>query len=162
MRRLIALLVVVLVTGAACDSADDPATPEARSTSSPGSFTTARALIDTGDDSVLLTVEVADDDEERARGLMGRGSLPEDHGMVFIYFEEHAGGFWMKDTLIPLSIAFFDRRGEILSILDMDPCEADPCDIYNPGVSYAGALEVNQGMFDEWDVQEGDSITISQ
>ena len=53
----------------------------------------------------------------------------------------------MKDTLIPLSIAFAGEDGTILAILDMDPCEADPCEIYDPDVSYRSALEVNQGAF---------------
>jgi uncharacterized protein len=151
---LILLLVVTLVAAGACYSSEDEpgAAPPA----------TATALIETGGDSVLVNLEIADTDEEIERGLMFRESLPEDRGMAFVYFEEHTGPFWMKDTLIPLSIAFFDQEGEILRILDMEPCDADPCELYDPGVSYVGALEVNQGMFDEWGVDEGDRITISQ
>ena len=81
--------------------------------------------------------------------------------MVFIFFEKHLGGFWMKNTLIPLSIAFFDQDGEILEILDMDPCEKDPCPTYDPGVPYWGALEVNKGAFDEWGVSAGDTIRMN-
>jgi uncharacterized membrane protein (UPF0127 family) len=44
----------------------------------------------------------------------------------------------------------------------MDPCESDPCRIYDPGTAYHGALEVNQGSFEEWDVQEGDHIEVTQ
>jgi uncharacterized membrane protein (UPF0127 family) len=143
------LLLVTLVVAGACYSSEDPPV-------------TATALIDTGGDSVLVDLEIADTDEERERGLMFRESLPEDRGMAFVFFEEHTGFFWMKDTLIPLSIAFFDQEGEILRILDMQPCDTEPCELYYPGVSYVGALEVNQGMFDEWGVEEGDRITISQ
>ena len=82
-----------------------------------------------------MPVEVADTQEEREVGLMNRESLPADAGMIFV-FEEDTGGFWMKDTLIPLSIAFAAADGTIVSILDMDPCEADPCEIYDPGVPY--------------------------
>ena len=52
--------------------------------------------------------------------------------------------------------------GTILRILDMEPCEADPCEIYDPGVSYRSALEVNQGAFAQWGVAEGDRLTLEQ
>lgn len=175
MRIRVSTVAAVLVLLSACggdDAPGDDATPVATPLPSPeaapdpspaetGSLDSAAALIDTREGSVLVRVEVASTDEERQRGLMGRRSLPEDHGMVFIWFEEHSGGFWMKDTLIPLSIAFFDEEGSIVSILDMDPCEADPCRVYDPGVPYHGALEVNQGMFDEWGVRSGDRVTLS-
>lgn len=109
----------------------------------------------------MVQIEVADSPELQQRGLMGRESLEDDAGMVFLFFSDTASGFWMKDTLIPLSIAFFDRTGRILKILDMEPCETNMCPSYNPGVSYRGALEVNQGAFDEWDVSIGDRIRVS-
>jgi uncharacterized membrane protein (UPF0127 family) len=119
-------------------------------------------IIDTGEETTLVDVEVAQTDEQRARGLMGRRSLPDDAGMVFMFFERTSSGFWMKNTLIPLSIAFFDRDGEILRILDMDPCRRDPCKVYEPRVAYWGALEVNQGAFERWGVEEGDVIRLVQ
>jgi uncharacterized protein len=109
---------------------------------------------------VVVPVEIADSPEERQVGLMNRESLPEDAGMIFLFDQDEDGGFWMKDTLIPLSIAFADADGTIVSILDMEPCEADPCEIYEPGVSYRSALEVNQGAFSRWGVQEGDRLTL--
>lgn len=164
------LAIVVLVVMTGCDAAGrvaedakgtlcDPPTP--LPSPSP-SFPPARALIDTGDDSVLINLIVAESEEAQQFGLMHRASFPEDCGMAFIFFEERSGGFWMKNTLIPLSIAFFDAEGEIVSILDMEPCEADPCDIYEPGVPYNGALEVNQGRFTEWGVEVGDEINITR
>lgn len=120
----------------------------------------AQVLIDTGEDEVAVDVEVADSADERARGLMNRESLPEDAGMIFLFPEEASGGFWMKNTLIPLSIAFADADGRILRILDMEPCEEDPCEIYDPGVSYRSALEVNEGAFAEWGVEEGDRLRL--
>jgi uncharacterized protein len=121
-----------------------------------------RVVIETDDDEVAVEVEVADSPEERAVGLMSRESLGEDAGMIFLFPEEHSGGFWMKDTLTPLSIAFADAEGRILRILDMEPCEAEPCEIYDPGVSYRSALEVNQGAFSEWGVEEGDRLTFER
>jgi uncharacterized membrane protein (UPF0127 family) len=68
----------------------------------------------------------------------------------------------MKNTLIPLSIAFYDVDGTILRILDMEPCRSDPCRVYDPGVRYAGALEVNQGAFERWGVREGDRLELRE
>ncbi|HWL66297.1 MAG TPA: DUF192 domain-containing protein [Actinomycetota bacterium] len=126
------------------------------------SFGPARALIDTEEGSVLVDLVIAETDEQQQYGLMHRDSFPEDCGMAFLYFEEHSGGFWMKNTRIPLSIAFFDDEGEILAILDMEPCEKDPCEVYDPGVAYIGALEVNQGRFEDWGVRVGDQFSITR
>jgi uncharacterized protein len=112
--------------------------------------------IETGTGLVEISVEVADSDDERRRGLMGRGSLPADAGMVFLFEREHEGGLWMKDTLIPLSAAFLDRDGRVLRIVDMTPCESDPCPVYDPGVSYVAAVEVNRGAFAQLGVAVGD------
>lgn len=123
-------------------------------------FPRGTVLIETDAGSRLLDVEVAETPEQHQYGLMFRESLDEDSGMVFIFFEPQTGGFWMKDTLIPLSIAFFDVDGKILRILDMEPCKNDPCPSYAPGNEYMGALEVNEGAFEEWGVEEGDVINV--
>ncbi len=111
------------------------------------SFPKSTLFVEGGGKRYLLRVEVADTPERQAQGLMFRKSLGEDEGMVFLFPAPTAGGFWMKNTLIPLSIAFFDRQGQILRILDMEPCRQDPCPVYYPGVVYQGALEVNRGWF---------------
>jgi uncharacterized protein len=66
----------------------------------------------------------------------------------------------MKNTHIPLSIAFADRRGKILKIMNMAPCHADPCPTYDPQVTYRRALEVNQGAFKRWRVRRGDRLSL--
>jgi uncharacterized membrane protein (UPF0127 family) len=121
-----------------------------------------RVVITTVSDEVTVEVEVADDEAERARGLMGREALAQDAGMVFLFPDETEGAFWMKDTLIPLSIAFYDEDGRILRILDMEPCLQEPCPLYDPGVAYRGALEVNQGAFARWNVRVGDHVRLEQ
>jgi uncharacterized membrane protein (UPF0127 family) len=120
-----------------------------------------QVVLSHGDASTTIAVEVADTPSEQERGLMGRTSLPADAGMVFTFPEDHRGGFWMKDTLIPLSIAFYAGDGRILRILDMTPCTHEPCDVYDPGVSYRGALEVNRGAFRRWGISEGDRLRIT-
>jgi uncharacterized membrane protein (UPF0127 family) len=159
MVRVVLAAAVCALVLSACDYGSEARGDAAEPTSN---LRRGTAIIDTGEESTLIDVEVAQTPAERARGLMGRRSLPEDQGMVFIFFEENRGGFWMKNTLIPLSIAFFDEEGRILEILDMKPCRKDPCRIYDPGVAYWGALEVNEGAFDRWGAEEGDRISIVQ
>jgi uncharacterized protein len=118
------------------------------------------AVLDTGERRVRIAVEVADQPEEWRIGLMHRRSLARDAGMIFVFPSPIRGGFWMKNTLIPLSIAFFDRRGRILRIMVMTPCRADPCPTYDPKVAYKGALEVNRGSFGRWGVRRGDTIRL--
>jgi uncharacterized protein len=122
----------------------------------------SRVVIVTTEGERTVEVEIADSEGERARGLMGRESLDADAGMAFVFPAETSGPFWMKNTLIPLSIAFYDENGRILRILDMAPCRRDPCPLYDPGVTYRGALEVNRGAFREWGVGEGDTLTLER
>ena len=118
--------------------------------------------IDTGESTVELQVEIADTTEEQQKGLMGRESLPEDAGMVFLHETPSGGGFWMKNTLIPLTVAFWDESNEILEMIDMEPCEEDPCTVYTPAASWIGAVEVNQGYLEEQGVEVGDTVTLTR
>lgn len=130
-------------------------------------FPPARVLIDTANGSVIIDAEKAETQEQRRLGLMFRESLGPDEGMVFLFFKETAGAFWMKNVTIPLSIAFFDDEGTILKIMDMEPCLEVPCELYDPlyddgrAITYYGALEVNQGKFQEWGVKIGDRVTVT-
>jgi uncharacterized protein len=105
-----------------------------------------------------LPVKVADTPERRQHGLMEVPELPDGTGMLFLFEEDHQGGFWMKDTLVPLDIAFVDAVDEVVAILSMEPCEADPCEVYEPGTTYRAALEVPQGWFESNDVEVGDHL----
>jgi uncharacterized protein len=127
-----------------------------------GGETGSRAVIETGAGQVTVAVEIAESAEEQQVGLMHREALDDDAGMLFLFPGEHRGGFWMKDTLIPLSIAFVGSNGRIARILDMEPCRADPCPIYDPGVAYTSALEVNRGAFGRWGVEEGDRLRLER
>ena len=94
-----------------------------------------------------LTAWVADTPQKRALGLMARTELPEQAGMIFVFPSDNQGGFWMKNTLIPLSIAYLSADGQVLAVLDMEPCTADPCPVYDPGAPYRYAVEAGKGWF---------------
>jgi hypothetical protein len=126
----------------------------------PPRLTTGRLEIATDEGPVALEVQVADDEGERERGLMGRRSLAPYDGMAFVWDEPVRTSFWMKDTLIPLSIAFWDAGGRIVSILDMPPCRADPCPTYGPSRPFAGAVEVARGAFVSHGVRVGDTVEL--
>ena len=123
-------------------------------------FPHGEAVIRTSSRTVTVRVELARTAEQQAVGLQGRRSLPRNAGMAFLFSEQTHGSFWMKNTSIPLSIAFWGRRGRILRILDMAPCRSDPCPRYDPRVGYWGALEVNRGAFRRWGVRLGDLVRI--
>lgn len=156
MRKLSLALLVVVMGACSNGSEGDAANPAASPT-----FRRAPVIIETEDGPVLVNAEVADTPERQQLGLMHRTELADDAGMVFLFFQDTSAGFWMKNTLIPLSIAFFEGNGEIVALLDMEPCETDPCPTYEPGATYRGALEVNQGAFEEWGVEVGDIVRVS-
>jgi hypothetical protein len=131
----------------------------ARSTPSIGAAPVASVTLRGSQGAVQLQVEAADSPAEREKGLMGRTSLGAGRGMIFVFEDGPVTDrFWMKDTQIPLSIAFWDADGSILAIHDMDPCTADPCPTYGAPVPYVGALEVTQGFFEEHGIHVGDTI----
>jgi uncharacterized membrane protein (UPF0127 family) len=109
---------------------------------------------------IHLVVEIADTPQARRQGLAGRTSLARNAGMAFLFDAPTHDPFWMKNTLIPLSIAFWDEKRRIVAIADMEPCPADPCPTYRPDVRYVGALEVNLGFFEEHGVKVGDVIEL--
>ncbi|USK68520.1 DUF192 domain-containing protein [Peribacillus asahii] len=111
-----------------------------------------------GNREIRLTVQVADTQKKIEKGLMFVGKLPENEGMLFVFSRKIYGGFWMGNTLIPLSIAFLDSDGEILKIMDMEPCKGNKCPIYDPKLSYRYAIEVNLGWFEKNQIEEGDYV----
>ena len=116
--------------------------------------------IATADGEVTLQVEIADTPDERSEGLSNRTSLPEDAGMAFVWDEPVEARFWMKDTLIPLQIAFWGRDGAILAMFEMEPCPAEPCPTYGPDEPFVGAVEANSGWFTDHGVEVGDTVTL--
>lgn len=105
---------------------------------------------------------VAATDEQRQRGLMEVTDLGGYQGMVFVWDHDTQGGFWMRNTPTPLSIAWFDADGEFVSATDMAPCSATApdCPTYPPGGRYRFAVEVFQGDLDDLGVGPGSRLTL--
>lgn len=108
---------------------------------------------------VPVEVDIADTDAERQTGLMGQNVLPENAGMLFVFEGEQTLSFWMRDTLIPLSIAYIDAEGRIVDIQDMQPLDDVPPH-YVSAEPAQYALEVNQGFFEERGVVVGDTVEL--
>lgn len=103
-----------------------------------------------------IHAEVAATEASRQRGLMYRHLLPPDQGMLFVFDEPAVQCFWMKNTPLPLSIAFIDARGAIVNITDM---QAQSTDIHCPAGPVRYALEMRQGWFAEHQIQVGAPVT---
>jgi len=123
-------------------------------------FPHGTAVIRSADRTVQVRVEIAETAAQHEQGLSGRRTLAPKSGMAFLWKSDVRRQFWMKNTSVPLSIAFWDKRGRILRILDMAPCRRDPCKIYDPHVAFRGALEVNRDAFARWGVRRGALVTI--
>jgi uncharacterized membrane protein (UPF0127 family) len=104
----------------------------------------------------LLKVEIAASDPQRERGLMFREKMARDDGMLFVFDEPAYHSMWMKNTLIPLSVAFLDSQGTILNILDMEPQTLDAHMAAGPAVY---AIETNKGWFAAKKIKAGDKVT---
>ncbi len=183
MRVLSLVLLTCLIVGCGetserSDTASSKSDNLAQTTRNAGVETTAETTstskrrivtIDTSSGKkVKVRVEIADNIFERARGLMYRTALAENRGMLFVYPDEEIRSFWMKNTLIPLSIAFMDSEGRILDIQDMKPVglEQTVPDAKLPRYVSAAparyALEVNRGFFEERGVEVGDRAELPE
>jgi len=167
--RLILIMLVIVVLLAAATFAQTEQSPgeipAATGTDTPQPDTsqveTAQlpvlTIVNSSGERVPVQVEIADTPEERQTGLMGRSALAENAGMLFVFDQEQILSFWMKDTLIPLSIAYIDAEGRIVDIQDMQPLD----ETSHPSAEPAQyALEVNQGFFEGRGVMVGDMVEL--
>lgn len=160
--KLAVVMLVLLLAGcggATARSDDQSQNGSGTSSGTPGLRT---VVIDaSGGKKVEVRVEIADDPWEEARGLMYRTALGEDRGMLFVYPDERPLSYWMRNTLIPLSIAYIDSKGRITDILDMKPLDDRPPH-YVSSEPAQYALEVNQGFFKEQGVKVGDHAELPE
>lgn len=114
------------------------------------------ALIGPTQQALTINVEVADSEEEWSKGLSNREeALAPKTGMLFLFPEQRELSFWMKDTLFPLDIIFFDGLGRVVHSTTMVPCEADPCPTYSSEMPASIALEVPAGYVEANGIGEG-------
>jgi uncharacterized membrane protein (UPF0127 family) len=115
-----------------------------------------------GKRQVSLKVEIADSAKERTKGLMNRTRLEKDTGMLFVFPAPQMMSFWMKNTLIPLEILYFDVDGNFINALVMQPCEADPCAQYPSAAQASYALEVAPGYRADHAIGSGWKLDVKQ
>ena len=156
---------VVLVAVAFVRSSDGPSNATATSTSTPlRGFGVVAVSVTTEDGRICeLCLLSATTSEQRERGLMEvtDEDLGGFDGMLFEYPEEVDGAFWMRNTPMPLSIAYFDDEGELVSTSDMQPCaNSTDCPSYPADGAFKYAIEVPQGMLDEAGAEPGARLHI--
>jgi uncharacterized protein len=151
-----ALVALGLATGGRSRTGSaEPATP---ATAAGAARTVTYRLEPADGPAVPVRLEVAANAAARAVGLMGRERLAPGSGMVFLYPADTTASFWMKNTLVPLSIAFVAADGRVVSTTEMTPCRADPCPTYPPAGAYRYAVELSAGAFRAAGVGAGDRV----
>jgi uncharacterized membrane protein (UPF0127 family) len=179
LRAAVAFAVAALALGACWGDVSDAggassqASVVVHGSEPPGFGTTAdtwpsgtATFTDTSGTEHVVSVRIADTAAHRQQGLMGVEEVPAGTGMLFVFDEPHRGGFWMKDTLVPLDIAYV-ADGEVVAILQMQPCvdyevATDDCPSYTPDAAYDRAVEVPLGWFAEQDIQPGAHVTVQR
>ena len=105
-------------------------------------------------------IEVVAKDEELRRGLQFRTSMPQNHGMLFVFQSPYVYSFWMKDTKIPLDMIWLDSSRRVIHIeSSVPPCSKDPCPTYAPADPALYVLEFNAGEAKRIDLKKGDQFS---
>jgi len=108
-----------------------------------------------------FTVSIANTPDELERGLMYRQELGPDQGMLFVFPDSAPRHFWMKHTLIPLDILFFDSNARLVSFTyKAQPCRADPCPVYASNAPAKYVLEIPAGTAARDSIRLGEIMTI--
>ncbi len=120
-----------------------------------------KITINTNNDSYTFDIEIADTSAERSKGLMYRESMKNNHGMLFIFDEEEELNFWMKNTLIPLDMIFFDHDYKIVHIQhDARPCKSAPCEVFSSLKPARYVLEVKGGTTERLGITPGNTASV--
>lgn len=150
------LIFVCIFPLAACRARSLPTIPMSVHSSSSSSSVHSQTVIEYEKERIMLkgpngqtiaiNAEIADDDRKRRMGLMFRKRLDDGEGMLFSFEYSQMLNFWMKNTLIPLDIIFFDHGGRFVSAAAMTPCDAGPCRVYQSAQPAQWALELPAGF----------------
>lgn len=103
-----------------------------------------------------FSIEIADDNSERAAGLMFRETMDDDHGMLFVFPETREVAFWMKNTPMPLDLIFIGQDGKIRGILPGEPFSEAPI---SPGEPVRFVLELKRGTAEQTGIKDGDMLS---
>ncbi len=151
------VLILLAIHFVACQRANNSSRPpENQQMASEEKPTTATVLHVIHINGVPLQVEIAQDEESAAQGLMHRDQLPENQGMLFVFPNQRILTFWMRNTFIPLDIAFIDESGTIVDIQRMAPL--DETKDYISAAPALYALEVNAGWFEKQNIRVGSKV----
>ena len=143
----------MLFTGAHCRGGD-----KSKDMNVPGTLETISLVLENSQGArISVKTEIARTEAERARGLMNREALPDGEGMLFIFERDQILNFWMKDTLVPLYIAFISAEGRIIEIFDMQPRDLTGI---SSSRSVRYALEAPQGWFSRVGIGPGDYLVL--
>jgi len=153
-RKQLAYFIALLLVLLACGREDRQETPPQREQAPPAASSAEGVLIKVAGNPVW--VQVSETPRERERGLMFTDRLPPDEGMLFVFEREQILSFWMKNTPLPLSVAFIDREGRILEIKHMQPLDEETAHASSQPALYA--LEMNADWFEKHGVRVGDRV----
>ncbi len=110
-------------------------------------------------DGFILKAELALNPQEWIKGLMFRESIPDDYGMLFVFKEPDYHYFWMKNTLVPLDIAWLNEKKVIIYIKEnCKPCKEKECESFGPNLKAKYVLEVKAGFFKKHNIKVGDRL----
>ena len=151
MSELLVRMVFFVFLFVACDGTSGDITP------APGTASRPLLTVTEGPVRASVKVEIAATSELRQQGLMYRQEMAEDEGMLFIFPSDTSGGFWMKNTYLPLDIAYIDAAGRVLEVHKAKPLDETAL---LPKQPYRYTLEVNQGWFERHGLGVGSIVTL--
>ncbi len=153
-QAILAVMIIVMLS--ACGGSTAPAA----SAESPAR-TPAQAPIVIFPDGHRVNVTLATDPESQARGLMFVDHLPDDQGMLFLFNEDSARSFWMKNCEMAIDMIWLDASNKIVDITNSaPPCQSDPCPEYKPKAPCRNVLEVRGGLAKEHSLHPGDTLVV--
>jgi len=146
-RLLMPLVLLLAIVAVSCGSDDLPKAAASHRTT---------VTVSGGGAAAKVNVEIASTDKQREQGLMLRQSMAEDAGMLFLFPTDTTVGFWMRNTYLPLDIAYIDSSGRVLEIRRAQPLDETPL---TPKGPYRYTLEVNQGWFERHGLAAGATVS---